>query len=166
MQTCSPLILLLLILGSACVATHQPVSEANLSKNMTVNNLKVSYCTSGELALVYDFQFDCKGKIVMKTLNGKIWGHGKASADDLLKLENTLHSQPFVKIRDELVHKGWSVIGDEPYVKIEYEGLFFFIDLKHCPSEAKDFLLVLDSTLLNALGKKYSCCVRLIRFST
>ncbi|NMB99271.1 MAG: hypothetical protein GYA35_03205 [Thermoanaerobaculaceae bacterium] len=102
----------------------------------------------------------------MKTLNGKTWGRGKASAGDLAKLENIIQSQQFVMVRDDLVRKGWSVVGDEPYIKIEYAGFVFFIDLKHCPPAARDFLLTLDSTLLNALGKKYSCCVRLIRFSS
>lgn len=158
------LILALAILSNACTILRQPASEAICPNDKAVDNLKVSYCTAGELALVYNFQFDREGRVVMKTLSGKTWGHGKASPDDLAKLEDIIQSQPFTMMRDELVNKGWSVIGDEPYIKIEYSGFLFFIDLKSCPPEAKKFLLALDSTLLNALGKKYSCCVRLIRF--
>lgn len=166
MQVCKLLFFILVILSSACVATRQSASVAEFSNDKAVDNLKVSYCTSGELALVYNFQFDRKGKIVMRTLNGKTWGHGKASTNDLANLEAIIQSQPFIVIRDDLVRKGWSVVGDEPYIKIEYDGFLFFIDLKRCPQEAKEFLRSLDSTLLNALGKKYSCCVRLIRFSS
>lgn len=166
MQVCKLLILALAILGSACATARQAASESKYSSGKAVDNLKVSYCTSGELALVYNLQFARNGKIVMKTLNGKTCGHGKASSDKLTKLEEIIQSQQFIIIRDELVRKGWAVVSDEPYVKIEYSGFSFFIDLKHCPQEVKEFLLALDSTLSEALGKKYSCCVRLIRFSS
>lgn len=156
---CFFIICFLLLTG--CVTEKRP----NIRKTRNHDDFKLDffYCTAGEIALVYKFQFDNKGKVTMKTLVEKHRGHryrtlavGYLKESDLQLIQTIMNDPEFRRACNDLSLQGAKVLEDSPYIYIEFNDIHFYILLKKAPSETRNFLTTLDSILLNCLGKTYS----------